>query len=211
MAHASCQIESLELPVRMVGSRAVATIGINGTMLPMTVDSGAFYSVLTEAAAAQLKLPLKALNLRVSGITGRMDTQMTTVDKLQLLKGDIDRVQFIVGGNEPGAGTMGLLGRNILSLTDTEYDLAHGVIRFLFPNDDCRKAGMAYWAGSSPVTEVEVMTEDRQKTPAIRATVKLNGKEFTALFDTGATTVVSERAARRAGVTGSRPQGWPGR
>jgi len=44
------------------------------------------------------------------------------------------------------------------------------------------------------------MTELRVKTPAIRAQAKLNGSELVALFDTGATTVVTTRAARRAGV-----------
>ncbi len=199
-AYAGCQVDSLELPITMIGSRAVATLGINGTSLPMMVDSGAFFSFLTDATAAQLKLPLKSSNLRIYGVTGRVDAQTTTVDKLQLLKGDIDRVQFVVGGNDPGAGAMGIVGRNILSFTDTEYDLAHGVIRFLFPNDDCKNANMAYWAGSTPVTELDLMTEDRSKTPAIRGTVRLNGTKLTALFDTGATTVVSARAARRAGV-----------
>ena len=59
---------------------------------------------------------------------------------------------------------------------------------------------MAYWAGTTPVTEVELLSDYRAKTPAIRARVKLNGTELVALFDTGATTVVSARAARRAGV-----------
>src|ERR1019366_9344833 len=141
LAHAGCQVQTLELPVKMVGSRAVATVGINGTPVPLMVDSGAFFSFLTDAAVAQLKLQLsRNPGPRVEGITGRVDTHTTTVDKLQLLKGEIPRVEFIVGGNEFGAGTMGVMGRNLLSFTDTEYDLAHGVIRFLLPNDDCAKA-----------------------------------------------------------------------
>ena len=117
-----------------------------------------------------------------------------------MLKGDVPQVQFIVGGNEPGAGTMGLMGRNLLSFADTEYDLANGVIRFLVPEEGCAKSNMAYWAGSAPVTEIELLSQSRSRTPAIRAHVKLNGTELVALFDTGATTVVSLRAARRAGV-----------
>jgi predicted aspartyl protease/Tfp pilus assembly protein PilF len=202
-AHAACQIETLDLPVRMIGSRAVATVGINGTPVPLTVDSGAFFSVLTEAAATQLDLRTRQFPaLRVEGIAGRMDARVTTVDKLQLAKGDISRVDFVVGGNEPGAGTMGLMGRNLLSFTDTEYDLANGLIRFSFPNDDCAKANLAYWAGATHVTEIDLESEyfRRSKTPALRARVKLNGTELVALFDTGATTVVTARAARRAGV-----------
>jgi tetratricopeptide (TPR) repeat protein len=201
LADAACQVPTLELPVKMVGLRAVTTVGINGTPVPLTVDSGAFFSFLTDAAAAQLKLPLRRNpGVRVEGVTGVVDVHATTVDKLQLLEGNIPHVEFAVGGNEPGAGTMGVMGRNLLSITDTEYDLAHGVIRFLFPNDDCAKANMAYWAGSSPVTEVELTTEFGVKTPAIRARVKLNGSTLVALFDTGATTTLTTRAARRAGI-----------
>ena len=200
-AHARCQVETVELPVKMVGSRATATVGINGKPVPLTVDSGAFFSMLTDAAASQLDLTTKRnAALRVEGLTGRVDTRTTVVDKLKLFKGEIDHVEFVVGGNEPGAGTMGLMGRNILWFTDTEYDLAHGAIRFHFPNDDCAKVGMAYWAGSSPVTEVDLVPDYRSKAPAIRAWVKLNGSAFVALFDSGATTVVSARTARRADV-----------
>ena len=203
-AHAACQVQMVEMPVKMVGSRAVATVGINGTPVPLTVDSGAFFSVLTEAAASQLNLRLRQMpRLRVEGITGSIDARVTTVDKLQLIKGDIPRIEFIVGGNEPGAGTMGLMGRNILSFTDTEYDLANGVIRFSFPNDECAKANLAYWAGTSHVSTIELEPDYRSwsKTPALRARVKLNGSEAIALFDTGATTLITVQAARRAGVS----------
>ncbi|HZV94030.1 MAG TPA: tetratricopeptide repeat protein [Caldimonas sp.] len=200
LARAGCQIQTLDLPVKMVGSRAVATVGIGGTPVPLTVDSGAFFSFLTDAAAAQFKLRLRWTDGKVEGLTGGVDVHVTTVENLQLLGGSIPKIGFIVGGNEPGAGTMGLIGRNVLSATDTEYDLAHGVIRFVFPNDDCAKANMAYWAGASPVTQVDLMPDYRSRTPAIRAHVMLNGKELVALFDTGATTIVSAGAARRAGV-----------
>lgn len=204
VSQAGCQIEMVELPVKMAGGRAVATVGINGTPVPLMVDSGASLSMLTEAAAAQLKLVLRRNpDLHAVGITGKIDTHVTTVDKLRLFKGDIDQAEFVVGGNEPGAGTMGLIGRNILGFADTEYDLAHGVIRFVSPNDDCRKSNMAYWAGATPVTEVELIDDYNSKVPAIRANVKLDGSEFIALFDTGAHTVVSAKAARRAGVAES--------
>ncbi len=197
---ARCQAESVEMPVKMVGSRAVATVGINGTQVPLTVDSGADFSMLTEAAAQQLNLRTKPKpGLRVEGVYGRVEVRSTIVDKLELLKGEVPSVEFIVGGNEPGAGTMGLLGRNILSIADTEYDLAHGAVRVVLPNDDCGKAGMAYWAAGTPVVEID-MAYSRSKTPQIRVPVKLNGVEATALLDTGATTVVSARAARRAGI-----------
>ena len=207
-AHAAeerCSIQVMEMPVKMVGSRAIATVGINGTTVPLIVDSGAFFSMLTDAAAAQLKLKLHPLpyGLEIQGLTGKVDAHMTVVDHLELLKGDLPDVDFVVGGNEPGAGSMGMMGRNMLAFTDTEYDLAHGMIRFVFPHGDCSKTNMAYWAGETPVSEVPLLHEYREKQPAIRTNVELNGHKTTALFDTGATTSVSLHAAHRAGVEDS--------
>jgi len=186
----------------MVGNRAVATVKINGTTVPLTVDSGAFFSFLTEATANQLKLWLRPLpnGMYVTGIVGDVEAYVTTVERLGLLNGELKNIQFIVGGNEPGAGTMGLLGRDILSFTDTEYDLAHGVIRFVSPNKDCDKSNMAYWAGDAPVSQVGLLREYHAKTPAIRADVQLNGHAVEAMFDTGASTIVSLGTAHRVGV-----------
>ena len=200
---AACKLEAVEMPVTMVGMRAVATVGINGTEVPLTVDSGAFFSFLTDAAAQQLNLPVTHAprGLRVYGLTGPVDARMTTVKQLKLLKGEIPNVDFIVGGNEPGSGTMGLLGRNLLSFTDTEYDLAHGMIRLMFPKGDCGGTNMAYWADKTPVSELALRRDAQSSQPAaIVATVQLNGEDIRVMFDTGATSVVSLAAARRAGV-----------
>ena len=201
-SRASCEITRLELPVKMVGSRPIATVSINGTPVRLLVDSGAFFSFLTEGTAAQLKLPTHRLpsGYEVQGVAGKVDAKLTTVDHLELVKGDIPQVDFIVGGNEIGAGAMGLMGRNILAFADTEYDLAHGVIRFVSASDDCAKANMAYWAGDTPVSIVELLPAYRVPRPAIRANLMLNGHEVVGLFDTGATTTVSLGAAHKAGV-----------
>lgn len=202
-AAAACRIETTELPVRMVGPRAVATVGIDGKTVPLIVDSGAAFSILTEAAASQLDLRSRAGDtVRLIGLTGRIDARVVVVDKLQLLHGELSRVAFAVGGNDPGAGTMGFMGRNLLARTDTEYDLAHGAVRFADPEGDCARADLAYWAGKAPVTELDLEPDDRRSpTPALRARVRVNGAELVALFDTGAAmTVVGLQAARRAGI-----------
>jgi tetratricopeptide (TPR) repeat protein len=138
--------------------------------------------------------------MRIQGLTGSVTARLTTVSHLQMADGDLPGIDFIVGGNEAGAGGMGLLGRNILGFADTEYDLAHGIIRLVIPNDDCEKTNMAYWAGETPVSMVELLHDYHAKLPDIRTKLLLNGHKFTALFDTGATTTVSLDAAHDAGV-----------
>ena len=211
-AYSSCKITTAELPVRMVGARAIATVHINGTSVPMMVDSGAFYSFLTEAAAAQLKLPLRSMpgRIAVAGLGGKVKTSMTTVDRLGLLGTDVPDVDFIVGGTEPGSGAMGIIGRNILSLADTEYDLGHGVIRLVFPNDDCADANMAYWAGDRPVTRIDLLrdNDDRFNLPAVMGLVKVNDQKLLALFDSGDySSMLSLQAASRVGVARSDMKG----
>ena len=204
-SQAGCQLQVLELPVKMVGHRAIATVGINGTPVPLIVDSGGFFSMLTEAAAAQLNLRLKAMpqRMEVYGLAGKVRTRLTTVEHMQLLKGEIPDVDFIVGGNEPGGGAMGLMGRNILSFTDTEYDFAHGMVRFVFPNDECEHRNMAYWAGDTPVAELSLRHDYREPNPEIRAEVKVNGHDVTATFDSGASSLVSLGTAHHVGIKDS--------
>ena len=214
----ACKLKVAQMPVTMVGMRPVARVGINGTEVPLLVDSGAFFSFLTNAAAAQLQLPLRRVprDLETSGLTGKVDSRMTTVKVVRLLKGEIPDVDFLVGGNEIGSGVMGLLGRNILASSDTEYDLAHGEIRLASPEGDCKGRNMAYWAGEAQVVELPLLYGWSRVNPAIKAMAKLNGVDVRVMFDTGALSLVSLAAARRAGVPDAdmkptRPIGGAGR
>jgi predicted aspartyl protease/Tfp pilus assembly protein PilF len=200
---AGCKLLPTEMPVTMVGSRAIADIELNGVKAAMIVDSGAFHSVLTTAAAQQLNLTVKPMpwGSRVEGLTGEIDTGFTTVKSLKLLDGEVPNVMFYVGGNDESNGTMGLLGRNVLAATDVEYDLAHGVIRLIFADGDCGKASMAYWANGKPFSALDLSPDDTSDIPAIQADAQLNGTKVRVLFDTGAQSTVSLRAAKRAGLS----------
>ncbi len=202
---ADCKLSGLDIPVTMVGTRAVATVGINGTQVRLIVDSGAFFSFLTHAAAQQLQLKVGSLpwGMRIEGLTGSVEAGLTTVKRVQLSGGELPDIEFIVGGNDENGGTMGLMGRNFLAATDVEYDLAHGVIRLMVPKGDCSETGMAYWADGKPVSELTLIRDDRSKIPAVEAVAELNGKKLRVLFDTGAQSLVSLRAAKRIGLNES--------
>lgn len=202
-AAATCKIKVMELPVRLVDRRPVATLQLNGVEVPMLVDSGAFYSMLNPTTAAQLNLPLSELphGMELFGHTGRIPAKRTVVPKVGLRSLQLANVEFIVGGNELGVGIMGILGRNFLAYADTEYDLGHGLVRMVVPDDGCREANMAYWAGDAPVIQVPLLQGSNRRDTAVRVQVSINGTSHEALMDTGApTTTLALATARRAGI-----------
>jgi predicted aspartyl protease/Flp pilus assembly protein TadD len=202
-AWSGCKVQAFEIPVRMVGARPIATVGLNGTEVPMLVDSGAFFSILTESTASQLNLPRRRLpfGMRIEGYTGPLDAGLTRVSKVQFNGVEIKNVEFIVGVNELGAGIMGVLGRNFLSIADTEYDLARGVMRLVFPKGDCEETNLAYWAGDAPVNVVPLDTSSDDRDTAIRVVARINDSKVRAVLDTGAGhTSLKLRVARRAGI-----------
>jgi predicted aspartyl protease/tetratricopeptide (TPR) repeat protein len=212
VAQAKCELKAFEIPVVMSGLRALATLRLNGAEARFVVDSGAFFSSITEAGAAELGLAVKAApnELRqVAGITGAADMRMTTVDRIGLVNSELKDFEFLVGGNEPGSGALGLLGRNFLSYTDTEYDLPHGVIRLMRPSEECGESNLVYWSddapikgtGLTPVTVIDLLQTSGVRFPPIVATVRVGGKEVKAGFDTGAPrSILSLSAARAIGV-----------
>ncbi|RVU43852.1 aspartyl protease family protein [Rubrivivax rivuli] len=199
-----CKLQQLKMPVRLVEQRPVAQITLNGVEKQMLVDSGAFFSVISHATAAQLQLPLRALpmGVQVRGFTGDIEMKRARVEKVGLLGATLANIEFLVGGNEIGAGIDGIIGRNFLSFGDTEYDLAHGVVRLSFPKGDCEEGHYAHWAGEAPVIVVPLQLQDRKRNNnPLLVRVKVNGVNLTALLDTGApTTSIELRAAQRAGI-----------
>jgi clan AA aspartic protease (TIGR02281 family) len=171
--------------------------------------------MLSMATATQLKLPLRALpsNLRIRGFTGEIEAQRTRVEKVGLLGATLPNVEFLVGGNELGAGIDGILGRNMLSMVDTEYDLAHGAVMLSFPKGECSDEHYAHWAGDAPVIVAPLLMRQRSSNGALRIVVKVNGVNLVALLDTGAPfSSLSLRAARRAGIEQGqmKPSGFAG-
>src|SRR5262249_12280387 len=87
-----------------------------------------------------------------------------------------------------------------LSIADTEFDLAHGMVRLVVPKGECDHANFAYWAGDAPVNVVPMVDLFRNLSSAIKVSVRINDHRVTALLDTGATTVIKRRVARRSGI-----------
>jgi tetratricopeptide (TPR) repeat protein/predicted aspartyl protease len=198
---AGCKISKVaELPVTMNGLRPLVSAQINGVDVQFIADSGAFYSSLSPASAAELKLRVMQSNIRVRGITGATEASVTTVKEFTLAGVPIHNVEFIVGGTQFGSA-VGLLGQNVFRLADVEYDLAHGAIRLLKP-EGCEKSMLAYWAQDGQAYSVVDIAWATQASPHTTGTALLNGTRIQVMFDTGAAfSLLSLRAAERAGMT----------
>jgi tetratricopeptide (TPR) repeat protein/predicted aspartyl protease len=206
LAHAAddCKLNRLAvLPVTMDGLRPTVEAQINGTPALFTLDSGAFWSSLTPASAEQYQLHLdysKVPGLYVQGIGGNFRAAVTTVKVFTVFNVPLHKVDFIVGGAEPGRGTVGLLGQNILRIADVEYDLSQGSLTLLKP-DNCKHANLVYWAKPGDTYNEMEIEETTPREPHTTGRVNLNGAKVRVVFDTGApVSMVGLRAASSAGV-----------
>jgi tetratricopeptide (TPR) repeat protein/predicted aspartyl protease len=198
-----------ELPVTMSNLRPLVTAKINDDEVKFLADSGAFYSMISTAAAAEHKLKLRAgpMGLFVYGIGGATQISVATVSTFTLADVPFHNVEFLVGGSEAGAGSVGVLGQNVLRIGDVEYDLANGMIRLMRP-EECKKDSLlAYWVSGSQTYSVMDINPTSARSPHTTGTAYLNGAKIVVTFDTGAaTSLLSFKAAERGGVTPVSPE-----
>ncbi|WP_298166738.1 aspartyl protease family protein [Novosphingobium sp.] len=192
------------LPVTMEGPRATVPVEVNGKTTNFWLDSGAFYSIMSKARAAELGLKTTSMppGFYISGIGGDATAGVTTVKSFKIVGQELKNLEFLVGGSDAGNA---LIGQNILSAFDTEYDLANGHVN-LIQTKDCRDVNLAYWAEGKPVAMADMFKSDNELDRHIRVKGEINGKPVTLLLDTGATaSYLNRSAAERIGIDFSAP------
>ena len=207
-AFADCKLAKMaELPVTMSNLKPVITAQINGEEARFVADSGAFYSLITQAGAAQYKLKVRAapFDLSFSGI-GNIEPSVATVKVFTIAGVPLRNIEFLVGGSTVGGSeSVGVLGQNFFRIGDVEYDLARGAIR-LMRAKDCRRTVLAYWVKPSEPYSVMGIEPAALQSPHTSGTAFINGARIRVIFDTGAgRSILSSRAAERAGVTPDTP------
>ena len=110
--------------------RPTLPVKINNRDAKFVLDSGAFYSMMSSATAAEynLKLSPAPFGFTVMGIGGSTGASVATVKEFTIVGITVKNVEFLVGESEVAAYA-GLLGQNLLERFDVEYDLASGAIR----------------------------------------------------------------------------------
>ena len=202
-----CQVAKMaDFPITMVGRQPMVEARFGDKPARFILDSGAFYSTLSRASAAEYGLKVSPAPdwFRLKGIGGDTSVGLAETTDFSLAGIKLPKVGFIVGGSD--TGTSGLLGQNILGLADIEYDLPHGMVR-LMKTIGCARTDLAYWAGDKPVTIVDLEGQPEGLfRPHTIGTILLNGVKIKALFDSGAhSSLLSLPAAKRLGVTPQTP------
>ena len=205
-AFAACTVAKFaELPVTLINHRAMVDAKFGTHDARFIVDSGAFYSTVSRASAAEFGLSIQPLPVwfRLRGINGDSTASVGTAKDFSLAGAPLPRVDFIVGGSD--TGTAGLLGQNILGLADVEYDLPHGAVR-LMRVAGCGDKALAYWSAGKPFSTLSLERGNGPWKPHTIGTVLVNGVKMRAVFDSGAqSTIMTLSAAKRAGITPTSP------
>jgi predicted aspartyl protease/Flp pilus assembly protein TadD len=206
---AACKVTNYaDLPVTMVGMRPTIAAQINGQDVRFLIDSGAFFSMISSATAAQygLRLSPAPIGLRVMGTNGAVDASVATVKVFTFAAVPMHNVEFLVGGTDMGGGNIaGIVGQNLFRIGDVEYDLANGVIR-LMRAESCSHARLAYWLKPSETYSLMDIAWPTVLHPHTTGSAYINGAKIHVMFDTGAaTSLLSMKAAQRAGITPDSP------
>ena len=197
-AQGKCELGRVaDLPITMAGLRPLIIAQVNGKDAHFLLDSGAFYSMMSTAEAADLNLKLTVSPVALYGVGGGTRSWLTKVQDFTFLGATFHDVEFLVSGSE--AGPSGLIGQNLLSHFDVEYDLARGAIR-LFKPEGCSRTKLAYWTGGQAFSLMDINTVERSN-PHTIGVAYVNGQKIRAMFDTGAaTSILSLTAARNIGI-----------
>jgi predicted aspartyl protease len=167
---------------------------LDGMPMWLVLDTGAAASMISEAAARRLGLPLRDGRARVYGIDGRLISRTTRVPSLALEGAEARDQEFIVmpgGGDGTDLRPAGLFGSDYLRNYDVEIDLGQGRVN-LFSPDHC-PGRVVYWSKNYVESPVEIGRDGE-----IRLEAKLDGEAVTAQIDTGAgQTLLDAALARR--------------
>jgi tetratricopeptide (TPR) repeat protein/predicted aspartyl protease len=202
-AQAECKLQKVgEVPVTMEGLRAVVSVKINGHDAKLFVDTGAFFSTVSdEAAKAFAMRPTVApFGLEIRGVGGvSRDARAVRADEFTFANAGFRNIEFLVGGRVGRGEIAGLVGENIFGPFDVEYDFANGAIRFFKP-EGCGDSNLAYWSAGQALSRTRLDVPGRFL-QQVKTTAEVDGHTIRVTLDSGAPlSTLNRNAASRAGV-----------
>lgn len=198
-APAACQLVKIgELTVTTAHNAPLAAVSINGHAAQMLVDTGATRSSLWRPALESLGLHSVHSDVKFYGANGPDDADIVTVRDFLLGDYAVHDVRMYVLGRATGpAHFAGLLGEDVLSKVDVEFDLPSGAIRLFTPRN-CSGDQVVYWAQAYSMMPL-VHSLGSGNWPEVE--VSLNGHKALALLASGAgVSTVTSQLVQRPGM-----------
>jgi predicted aspartyl protease len=201
---AACQLlQEGELQVTMHGFTPLIPASIDGHAVEMLVDTGAAKSIIWRSKVQELGLRITSSRVKFYGAGGADAAGNVLVHDFGLAGETAHNVSlYATGRGKSFADSAGILGEDVLSRWDLEFDLSAGKIR-LFKPKNCEGDQVAYWTTDYYMTN---LVNGAAGTNWLEAKVSLDGHQIIALFDTGATlSTVSSKALLNTGIKAETP------
>jgi hypothetical protein len=209
-ALADCSLAKVtEMRLVKLGAHYAAMVGIDDEVVPMIVDTGAAVTIIKLSVATDLALKVDRSFANARPIVGVGQTKAEIYPNVipsVLALGDLiyrDRSTVVAkqdDGDSPEEESIGLLGDDILSQFDVEFDFPAGKLTF-YHASGCYDSFVP-WTGSYSATPF--LHEDKK----IVIDVVLNDERDQAIVDTGNNgSFVSQSLLRRWRVTDSQLSG----
>ena len=209
-ADAACRLEGFAVAaVTMVGMRPIVHVTLNGQDALFLVDTGAFASALSPAAADRYHIHVSSRgSVGIEGIGGSAFAQVAQVEAVQFGGASFYDQRFLVvdGVDRDVAG---VLGQDVLGQADAEYDFANGLMRLVRPKGCGGADVLSYWTDRPSVLDALPTAPFAR---AVSAQGEINGQKVRVGLDSGsAYSDMTLKAAARAGVTPASPDVAPAR
>lgn len=214
VVHASCRLEEAsEFHVDLVDGSPIIDGEINGQPIRILLETGAHVGYISRTGARQLNLHVGTVLERGQlGSNGyKSKIEITELKEFKLgtivLKNYTTKVASDVI-HDAHAAVIYQLGADVLTQFTTEWDLAHGVVRFLHPQG-CQLEQLAYWSPGYFKVNLEPVTSLHWR---LELEIKINDKPMKAELVSGsANSYISPEGAREAGVDPGGPDAKPAR
>lgn len=170
------------LPITIDESGGVTVpIKVEDQVQNMLVDTGGAFSMLTESAAARLKLFRMAIPLAwMEMFGGRKLDHYVTAHSMEIAGAHVhDRDFVLIPDDALPPGVDGILAPDILQVFDVDFDFAASKLN-LFSQEHC-EGKVVYWT-HDPHAQIPFKLDDDRH---IKIDLQLDGKDVSTILDTG--------------------------
>jgi predicted aspartyl protease len=197
-----CTMQMVDIPFTMDGRQPLVAVSINGHDVNMLLDTGASKSMIWRSSAKALDLTVSrvGVDVKMYGVDGKDTSGIVMIRDFRIKSGVAHNIEMLAagGGDAPGK-FVGLLGENVISTWDIDFDFSAGKVRRFEPKDCQGEQVVSIW-GSTNYSVLPLVAAP-PGSDLIWARVQIDGHPALAMFDTGASgTIVTSAAVRRLGL-----------